>query len=36
MRVGSFSRCVLPKYSVTLFENWVYVFGREIIVMSTK
>ncbi|XP_067044034.1 DNA-dependent protein kinase catalytic subunit-like isoform X2 [Acropora muricata] len=31
-----FCKCVLPKCSVNLFENWLYVFGREIIVMSTR
>ncbi|XP_068717854.1 DNA-dependent protein kinase catalytic subunit-like isoform X1 [Montipora capricornis] len=35
VNLTEFCRCVLPKYSVTMFESWVYVFGREIIVMST-
>ena len=30
------SRCVLPTYSVTSFEHWIYVFGRDIILMSSR
>ncbi|KAL9956083.1 hypothetical protein ACROYT_G037506 [Oculina patagonica] len=31
-----FCKCVLPTYSVPLFERWMYVFSRDIIVMSTR
>ncbi|XP_022778667.1 DNA-dependent protein kinase catalytic subunit-like isoform X5 [Stylophora pistillata] len=31
-----FCRCVLPNYCVTLFERWIYMFCRDIIIMSSR
>lgn len=30
------SRAVLPKVKLTMFKKWVYMFGREAIVLSTR